>query len=163
MKNIDFDIAALFLLIILISSCYARKMTVGISNHLFLALAVNAAASTIFDIVAVSLDNAQSSNVTLLYVAHLGYLLTHFLSAPLYLVFIISLFDTWHKLRKNRILQVIIIMPLALMVAALAANAGNHLVFSVENGYKREPLFALMYIGTFLYVIMAVFMYRSVS
>ncbi|MCH5273639.1 MAG: EAL domain-containing protein [Lachnospiraceae bacterium] len=156
MKNISFDIAALFLLIVLISSCYVRKMTRGISNHLFLILTMNTIASTIFDIAAVSLDNAQSSNIMALYTAHLGYLLTHFLSAPLYLLFIISLTDVWHKLRKNIIHQIMLIMPLAVMIGALIANAVNQRVFSVENGYKRGPLFILMYAGTLLYVVFAI-------
>lgn len=165
MKNINFDIAALILLIVLLHSCYIRKMTKGISNRLFLILTLDTIASTIFDIVAVSLDNAQSNNSIALYTAHFGYLLTHFFSAPMYLLFIISLTDTWHKLRKNIIIQGIFFAPLVVMVSLLLANAGNHLVFSVENGYERGPLFAFMYIGTIIYVIFAVIYivrYRSI-
>ena len=156
MKNISFNIAALILLIVLLHSCYIRKMTRGISNRLFMILMLDTIASTIFDIVAVSLDNAQSNNTTALYIGHFGYLLTHFLSAPLYLLFVISLTDTWHKLRKNIILQVILLAPFVAMVGALIANAANHLVFSVENGYKRGPLFNLMYIGAVIYVIVGI-------
>ena len=156
MKNISFNIAALILLIVLLHSCYIRKMTRGISNRLFMILMLDTIASTIFDIVAVSLDNAQSNNAIALYIGHFGYLLTHFLSAPLYLLFVISLTDTWHKLRKNTILQVILLAPLVVMVSMFIANASNHLVFSVENGYERGPLFNIMYIGTVIYVIIGI-------
>ena len=156
MKNISFDIAALILTIVMIHSCYIRKMTRGISNRLFLILMLDTLASTIFDIMAVSLDNAQSNNTTALYIGHFGYLLTHVLSAPLYLLFLISLTDTWHKLRKNIILQVLLLLPLVAMVGMLIANVSNHFIFSVEGGYRRGPLFNLMYIGTVIYVIVAI-------
>ena len=156
MKNISYDIAALLLLFVLLHSCYIRRMTRGISNRVFLILTYITIASTTFDIVAVSLDNAQSSNTIALYTAHFGYLLTHFLSAPTYFMFIVSLTDTWHKLRKNIILQGVLLAPLIVMVSALVVNVWNQLVFSVENGYRRGPLFALMYIGTAFYVIFSI-------
>ncbi|MCH5342549.1 MAG: EAL domain-containing protein [Acetatifactor sp.] len=156
MKNVSYDIAALILLIVLLHSCYIRKMTRGISNRLFMILTLDTIASTIFDIAAVFLDNAQSNNTIALYTMHFGYLLTHFLSAPMYLLFLISLIDTWHKLRKNIILQAILFVPFVMTVSVLAANAGNHLVFSVEGGYKRGPLFPLLYICTIVYVIVAI-------
>ena len=152
-KSISFDIAALVLLIILLNSCYIRKMTSGISNHIFLIVTLVSMAATVFDIAAVTLDNAQSNNVVALYTAHSGYLITHFLSAPLHLLYVISLTDTWHKLRKRIAIQILLITPLVLMLAALVVNAANQMVFSVENGYTRGPLFGLMYIATALYII----------
>ena len=152
-KSISFDIAALVLLIILLNSCYIRKMTSGISNHIFLIVTLVSMAATVFDIAAVTLDNAQSNNVVALYTAHSGYLITHFLSAPLHLLYVISLTDTWHKLRKRIAIQILLITPLVLMFAALVVNAANQMVFSVENGYTRGPLFGLMYIATALYII----------
>lgn len=152
MKSISFDIAALILLIVLLNSCYVRKMTSGISNRIFMIVMLVSIAATVFDIAAVTLDNAQSDNAIALYTAHSGYLITHFLSAPLHLLFVISLTDTWHKLRKRIGIQILLIAPLVIMLIALVANAGNQLVFSVENGYARGPLFVLMYVATALYI-----------
>lgn len=152
-KSISLDIAALVILTILLVSCIFRKMTSGISNRIFLIIILVAMTSTVFDIAAVTLDNAQSDNISALYTTHSGYLITHYLSAPLHLLFVISLTDTWHKLKKNIALQIVWILPLAIVLAAFVANAGNHLIFSVENGYTRGPLFSLMYIATVLYII----------
>ncbi len=152
-KSVSFDIAALVLLTILLVSCVFRKMTSGISNRIFLIIILIAITSTVFDITAVSLDNAQSDHVSALYTAHAGYLVTHYLSAPLHLLFVISLTDTWHRLKKNIVLQVLLFIPLVVVLVAFVANASNHLVFSVENGYTRGPLFSLMYVTTILYVI----------
>lgn len=152
-KSISFDIAALVLLLILLNSFYIRKMTSGISNRIFLIITLVSIAATLFDIAAVTLDNAQSNNIIALYTAHSGYLITHFLSAPLHLLFVISLTDTWHKLRKRIAVQILLVVPLLIMFCALVINAGNQMVFSVENGYTRGPLFGLMYLSTALYII----------
>lgn len=152
-KSISFDIAALVLLLILVNSCYVRKMTSGISNRIFMIIVLVSIASTLFDIVAVTLDNAQSDNVVALYTAHSGYMITHFLSAPLHLLFVISLTDTWHILRKRIGMQILLVTPLVVMFVALVVNAGNQMIFSVENGYTRGPLFGMMYVATALYIV----------
>ena len=156
-KSISFDIAALILLIILLGSCFVRKMTSGISNRIFLIITLVSLAAAVFDIAAVTLDNAHSDNVAALYTAHSGYLFTHFLSAPLHLLFVISLTDTWHKLRKNIILQFLLISPLVAVLGVFVANAVNQLVFSVENGYTQGPLFGFMYVVTMVYILFDVF------
>lgn len=163
-KSISFDIAALILLIVLLISCYIRKMTSGITNRIFFIITLIYIAATVFDIAAVTLDNAHSDNIVALYTAHSGYLITHFLSSPLHLLFVISLTDTWHILRKKKGYQILLITPLVVMYAALVANAGNQLIFSVENGYTRGPLFGMMYVATLLYIIfdiLYIIQYRS--
>ena len=163
-KSISFDIAALIILIILLISCYVRKMTSGISNRIFFIIILIYIAATGFDIAAVTLDNAQSDNIFALYTAHSGYLITHFLSSPLHLLFVISLTDTWHILRKQKGIQTLLIAPLVVIFIALVANAGNQLIFSVENGYTRGPLFGLMYAATLIYIvfdIVYIIRYRS--
>lgn len=152
-KSISFDIAALVILIILLNSYFVRKMTSGISNRIFLIVTLISVASTIFDIVAVTLDNVHSDNVVALYTAHSGYLMTHFFSAPLHLLFVISLTDTWHKLRRRIGLLILLIIPMAVTWVAFVTNAANQLIFSVEDGYTRGPLFGLMYIATVIYIV----------
>lgn len=159
--SISFDIAALILLIVLLISFFVRKMTRGISNRIFLIITLIYTAATVFDIVAAVLDNAQSDNIVMLYTANSGYLITHFLSVPLHLLFMISLTDTWHQLRKRIGIQILLILPLMIIIAALVANAGNQLIFSVENGYARGPLFGIMYVVTIFYIVFdVVYIYR---
>lgn len=163
-KSISFDIAALVILIILLISCYVRKKTSGISNRIFFIYILIYIAATGFDIAAVTLDNAQSDNIFALYAAHSGYLITHFLSSPLHLLFVISLTDTWHILRKQKGIQTLLIAPLVVIFIALVANAGNQLIFSVNDGYTRGPLFWLMYAATLIYIvfdIVYIIRYRS--
>ena len=120
--SISLDIAAVALLAILLISCISRKMTHDRSNRIFLVVVATALVSTAFDIVTVVLDNVHSDQILLLYVTNAGYLITHFLSVPLYLLFVISLTDTWHKLRKSILHQVFLILPLVVVLAAFIIN-----------------------------------------
>ena len=152
-KSISLDIAALILLVILLISCIFRRMTSGRSNRIFIIIMLTAIASTLFDIATVIIGKMQGNHTALLYVVHTGYLVTHYLSAPFHLIFVISLTDTWHKLRKHVALQLLLVLPLLITMLAFVANFRNHLFFSVENGYTRGPLFILLYMTTVLYVI----------
>ncbi len=152
-KSISLDIAALILLIVLTASRISRKMTHDRASRIVLFIMFTAITSAAFDITAVILDNTQNQSVPLLYIAHAGYLITHVLSVPLYLLFIISLTDTWHKLQKNIPVVLLLILPLAAVLAAFFVNLFKPVVFSVENGYTRGPLFGIMYVTAILYVI----------
>lgn len=152
-KSISLDLAALILLVILLISCIFRKMTSGRSNRIFLIILLTAIASTLFDISSVTIGRVQGNHTALLYAVHTGYLVTHYLSAPFHLVFVISLTDTWHKLSRHMIRQLLLSLPLLITMLAFVANFSNHLVFSVENGYTRGPLFSLLYVTTIIYVV----------
>lgn len=156
-NGISFDVAALILLTILLVSRISRKMTHDRSNRIFLVILLTAIVSAVFDIVSVFLEQMHDPNEALAYIANGGYLLAHYLTAPLYLFFVISLTDTWHKLEKSKMQQILLVLPLAVVLAAFVMNIGNHLVFSVENGYERGPMFGILYITTILYVIFDIF------
>ena len=163
-KSISLDIAALVLLVILLISRILRKMTHDRSNRIFLVIMLTAIAATVFDIVTVYLDNIQSTQVAVLYICNVMYLITHYLIVPLYLLFVISLTDTWHKLRKNIALLVLLFLPIVIVLTALITNIKHQLIFSVENGYTRGPLILLLYIATLLhvfYVIAYIIKYRK--
>lgn len=155
-KSISLDIAALALLVILVVTRVLRKMMHDRSNRIFLLILVTATASTAFDIATILIERAQCEQAVVVYIANMGYLLTHYLTVPLYLVFIISMTDTWHKLRRNPVLQVLMILPLAVVLLAFATNSFTHLIFSVENGYQRGPLIGVMYVTTILYVMIVI-------
>lgn len=155
-KSISLDIAALALLFILLVTRVLRKMMHDRSNRIFLLILVTATASTVFDIATILIDRAQCEQAIVIYIANMGYLLTHYLTVPLYLLFIISMTDTWHKLRRNLVQQVLMILPLAVVLFAFATNSFTHLIFSVENGYQRGPLIGVMYVTTILYVMIVI-------
>lgn len=155
-KSLSFDIAALVILTLLLISCIVRKMTSGTSNRLFLAFITFNLITTVFDIWAVMLDNAGSTSHLALYVAHSGYLIMHIFTVPVCVLFVISLTDTWHKIRKSFWIQFVLWAPLLTVVAALLINPFTNKMFLVDGGYQRGPWFFLIYGAVLIYVVFAI-------
>ena len=152
-KSLSFDIAALLILTILIVSCILRKMTSGTQNRLFLVFTSFTWLATVFDIWAVALDNANSTNLPALYAAHCGYLIIHNFTVPLYALFVISLTDTWHKIRKSFWIRFALCMPYLVLFATLVTNPLTNKMFTVDSGYQRGEWFSLIYAVIAVYMI----------
>lgn len=155
-KSLSFDIAALVILMLLLISCIVRKMTSGTPNRLFLAFIAFNLLTTALDIWAVTLDNVGSTSHLALYVAHSGYLIMHIFTVPVCVLFVISLTDTWHKIRKSFWIQFVLWAPLLTVVAALLTNPFTNKMFLVDGGYQRGPWFFLIYVAVVVYVVFAV-------
>ncbi len=152
-RNISFDVAAILLLYLLLFSTIFRKMTKSLTDRVFLASVVCAIFSSHFDILAALLDLSGTRNEPVLYLAHTGYLLVHNAQSPLHIVFVVSLTDTWHKVRKNRFLHFILWAPYALSFLLLITNPLTHLIFSVKEGYRHEALFPVLYATAACYIL----------
>ena len=155
-KSLSFDIAALIILTLLLISCIARKMTSGTPNRLFLAFISFDLLAVLLDIWAVALDNAGSTSRLALHMAHSGYLIVHTFTVPVYVLFVISLTDTWHKIRKSFWLQFVLWVPFLLVFAALLTNPFTKKMFLVDGGYQRGPWFFLIYAAVVVYVVFAI-------
>ncbi len=155
-KSLSFDIAALLILTLLLVSCIVRKMTSGTPNRLFLAFISFNLLATVFDIWAVALDNASSTNLFALHVAHSGYLFIHNFTVPVYVLFVISLTDTWHKIRKSFWIQFVLWAPCSTVFAALLTNTLTGKMFLVEGGYQRGSWFFLIYAAVAVYLVFVV-------
>lgn len=128
-------------------------MTNGITNRMFIVVMLTMFASTLFNIWAVTLDNSGNASHTLLYFAHTGYLFTHNMTTPAYVLYIISLSDTWHKMLKNKPQMVLLISPFAILTVLLIINLFTDCVFEVSNHtYIRGELFFILYIVAVYYM-----------
>ena len=102
-KLIHLDIAALLILVIILISQFTRRMSKGTTNHFFIALVIMTILSGAADIWAVVLDNAGSLNLGLRTAAHTLYLLAYNTISPLFLMYVISLTNTWEKIASNEV------------------------------------------------------------
>lgn len=155
-KSLSFDIAALVILTLLLISCIVRKMTSGTPNRLFLAFIALNLVTTFLDMWAVTLDNVGSTSRLALYIAHSGYLIMHILTVPVCVLFVISLTDTWHKIRKSFWFQFVLWAPLLTVFAAVLTNPFTNKMFLVDGGYQRGPWFFLIYVAVLIYVVFAI-------
>lgn len=156
MKSVAFDAAALIMLAVLFVTVIIRKMTKGTSNRIFLLQILIAVMSTSFDIFAVTLDNYNSKNILMLYIAHTGYLMIHNIHPFVHMLFVVSLTDTWHKIFRNPAKIVLFALPYSLDFILLATNPFTHLMFTVEDGYTHEVLFHTLYICIIPYILLNV-------
>lgn len=151
--NLSFDIAATIMITILLISWVMRKMTGGTTNRMFLRfISVNLIA-VLFDIWAAMLDNAGSQSIAALYLAHSGFLIMYNFMTLLYVLFVISLTDTWHKIRKNLFIQIVFWTPFLIVLAALLTNPFTKKMFLVSGGYRHGEWFSLIYAEIAVYII----------
>lgn len=143
--SVSFDIAGLFVLCILIMSVILRKMTKGNANRLFMLSMLSALVACSFDIISVVVDNSGTSNAFIITFAHTGYLIFHNAQAPLHVFFLINFTDTWHKVRRNIPLKVLLFVPYTITLFLLLANPFTKMIFTVADGYAHSWGFYAMY------------------
>lgn len=155
MRNISFDIAAIVVLILLLSSVVFRKATTGRTNKILLASIFTCLTSSVFDVLANILDAYGTNLVGLVTVTHLVYLVFHSSQSVIYLFFVISLLDLWHKLVNKTVLKVVLIAPYAVVFGLTVTSPLTGLIFSAENGvYIHGPLFYGLYFCVALYILL---------
>ncbi len=151
---IYFDVCALVLTAVAAFSIIFRKMTHGVSNRLFILLVAVVFADIVFDLWAVSLDVARETNLVIRYISHTGYLVMRNITIPIYTLYIISLTDTWHKLKGRFVTGVFITFPITVVLIALILNPFTKDMFYINDNleYTRGNCFPLVYITALSYV-----------
>lgn len=132
-------------MIILISQ-FTRRMSKGTTNHFFIALVIMTILSGAADIWAVVLDNAGSLNLGLRTAAHTLYLLAYNTISPLFLMYVISLTNTWEKIASNKAAACALTLPYLGVIGLLVSNLFTHSIFTFVDGvYTTMPLSFLPY------------------
>ena len=159
---IHFDVAAVVLLLILLYTVISRKMTKGVPDKLFISLILITLGSALADTAAILLDGYAASPegtealLPALYCSHSIYLILHNYTTVLYLLFIVSLTDTWHKLKNHRLLCSLFWLPIAVITLIIAVNPFTGILFYFDDLiYTRGMLFPLMYEVAALYAVAA--------
>ncbi len=126
----------------------------GISNRLFIALVAIIFADIVFDLWAIMMDAVKSSNLAARYISHTGYLLFRNLTMPVYTLYIISLTDTWHKIKGKLSTGLFITFPITVVIVALILNPITKDMFYIDESfvYTRGDLFWVAYICAISYV-----------
>ncbi len=154
-KLVYFDYCALVLLLVLLITTIYRKMTRGRINRAFLALIIVSLFTCIFDISAITLDNMGAGNIVAKYTFHALYILTHTLLPATYVSYLFALTDTWHIIRRHRVLDFLLYTPAFIGFLLIALNPINHFIFfiSTEGVYSRATgLFSLYFITGIYFV-----------
>ncbi|MGN0393886.1 MAG: EAL domain-containing protein [Coprococcus sp.] len=148
-----FDYCAIIIISILIISTISRSMVSGRANLLFLSVMIVSFIAAGTDIWSVLLDDAGTRHISQKYIANTLYLFFHSLTMPLYITYIIALTDTWHLIRKNKCLYLLMHLPLLIVIVFLIENLFMHNLFYInEDGhYTRGPIFFVIYLIAYIY------------
>ena len=149
MKLIYFDICSVPVFLLIIYTCFARRMTTTRGERLFLMVNVLSLICAILDIwmefVVNPVPLTAGEAVTGMWISF-TYKLLHNLSLVFYLLFVFVITRTLHRLR-SRPARIMVWLPFFVLTAALVQNFFTRNVFTVttEAGYSRGPLLWVVY------------------
>lgn len=146
-----FDICAAIILIILLCSMFFRGLTEGASSRFLILMLGITLAADLCEIYATSLDIAGNYGVKStvpLYILNTVYLLLHNFTIAAYMLYIISLADTWHRIKNKWLLKTVLLFPYPTIVILLATNPFTKIIFYIDENshYVRGPFIFLLYL-----------------
>lgn len=161
---IYFNVCAIIVLIILAFATFFRKMASDIPGKLFVALLALSIITALCDTWSISMDNyavahpdmVTDSSENTRYAAHYCYLLMRSLITPVYIVYLVSLTDTWHKLKNGVLLKCFLTIPYAVVLCLMIVNLFNGCMFyfdSVTRAYTRGVCFTALYVCAAVYIV----------
>lgn len=155
MKNFDFDICAIPILLLILYLYYSRRIARYSEYRMFFIMGL-------LSLVCVGLDIAMefvvnpvplgSGQVALGMFISFSYKLLHNMCMVLYLLFIMGFTRTDYQF-KSPVRMALIWAPYAVLAFLLVQNffTGNLFTVTAENGYARGPLFIVLYFIAAIY------------
>ena len=167
MYNIDFEICAVFVALIILILCLTRKDKKDRSFVIFIAMTSCIILSSVCDIIsAYCSEHIEQSGAVIIYIVSYLYF---FLRGALSVLFCVYIVDTTEKMNSKNAKKkwILLFIPFFLLLLAMITNPITNFVFSVDNerGYVRESGVLLIYaIGTLYLLLTAVFtiVYRKI-
>ena len=165
-----FDLCAFLIMAIFLFFLIVRKAYKGRTNLILFLMIIFTILATIGDMFQAAFMNygiANRTNQLLVYYLNLLYFISHGLTLPLYVLYIYSSSDLWHKFTGIPVLKYIWGMVVALNILVLLLNGVVSDVYSVTEQveYVRGSWFPILYIvaGFFgLWGFAAIIRYRTI-
>ena len=156
MEVIFFDIAAIIIVSFEIVAIYLRKMTYGRNSRLFLFLLICVLVSSIMDFVSLYFSNfvsITSSTIIICAMADYLYFIFRNITPLIYLLYIVSVTDTWHILQNRKWLKLIFLLPVCVSMTLIFTNPLSHGLFYYDTRfvYHRGPFINILYCISAIY------------
>ena len=128
-----------------------RGLTEGTSSRFLIFMLGLTLAADLCEIYATSLDLAGNygvKSIVPLYILNTGYLLFHNFTVAAYMLYVISLADTWHRIKGKWITKTLLLFPYPTIVILLIVNLFTKTVFYIDENshYVRGPLIFMLYL-----------------
>lgn len=154
-KIVYFDYAAIAIVLVVIVSCLARRLTKGAANRNFLSFSIILLLTSIFGSLCLNIDNAGPGNIHQKYIYHTTYLFLHSISPVQYMLYLIAVTDVWHVVNSKKRYRSLVFAPIAIIIILLVINAFTPVLFYFSEGddvYTRLPAFYALYVVAFYYL-----------
>lgn len=161
MKLIYFDICSIPVFLLIIHTCYARRMTTTKAEKLFLLVNWLSLVCAVLDILMEFVVNPvpiTDGGVIMGMAISFAFKLLHNLTLVFYFLFVFVITRTYHLLRRTAV-RAAVWLPFTVLAAALLINFRTRSLFTVttEGGYSRGPMILLVYIIAGIYGFCGVF------
>lgn len=168
-KILYFDICAILVVIVLLYATFSRKIIQGKTNRYFIILLCVNGLSAIFDIWSEAYGiwlPVRDKSCVVREILVYGYFITHNLCPLIYNCYLISLTNTWDKVRERLSLKLVLIVPFATVMASLFFNIFTHKFFYINEAcdYVRGEYIFIIYAAASVYLVFGVaytLMYRK--
>lgn len=153
-----FDICAIVIMLILFASIFLHKMTRGRINRSFLYGIVCCLLAAVFDVCCEMYGiwiPIRRENTVLRYIFYYGYFLFRNMTAVVYVAYLISLTDSWHKLSESLWLRLTFMVPYITVLLSLITNPWTKWIFYFDENlqYSRGDGIYILYACSFIYLI----------
>lgn len=150
-----FNYCALAILIVLIIAVMSRHMLSGRRNRYFWNLLLVVFCSTVFEILAVNLDNGSSPAVLEKYIAHGAYIIMHSLTVPVYVIYLACITDTVYKIKEKIGLQLLLSLPYVCLLELTLTSYFFNKIFYINDNYQytHGEWYIFIYVCAVFYVL----------
>ena len=153
------DYVALIIYYLMLVAWFFRLRHRTSYKGLYLSLLTVATLTCVFDIFTIIFNVKGSDFFMLKYVLNCFYLVLRSAIPLLYVVYIISVTETWHKIVNSSLIKCLIALPCAISAVMTISSPLTHLVFYIDDSglYPRGHAFFILYIGAAIYLILCLY------
>ncbi len=153
---IHFDVAAVFVLSIILFTNIYRNMSKGTTNRMFLLLISAALLAAAFEIALIFMYAAGCTSDTAFTIIKSCYMIAHNTASPLYFLYIISLAKTWHKIKDNPLITAMLTLPYAALIICILLNLFTGFMFEYSGGEMIKYNVWIVYLCAAVYIVSSV-------
>lgn len=159
-NNIYFDLAAVPIYLMILSTTFYRKMTKGRSNRLFLFIVGVTVMAMFFEMmenVAYIAGTPDGLFEGWIKISVYGYFVTRHLTNLMYLFFIFSTTRTWYRV-DSIVRKLLLLLPYIATLVLLVLNEKTQWIFTVSpvDGYHRGEKVVLIYVLASCYMVFGI-------
>lgn len=153
------DYVALIIYYFMLVAWFFRLRKRRSYKGLYLPLLLVATFTCVFDIFTIIFNVEGSYFFVLKYVLNGFYLVLRSLIPLLYVGYIISVTETWHKIVNNSYIKCLIALPCVISAIMTITSPLTHLIYYIDDSglYKRGPAFFILYIDAAIYFILCLY------